>query len=81
MNATIVSSLRRPERAEVSSGPLDQELKFLGREHARSGSAYDFYVGRISGNPVIRSEATGKYCMLPWSRLIDIAVEHGLDRQ
>lgn len=58
---------------------LDPELEFLWEDRASSGNAYDLYLGRISRNPVIRSQATGKYVMLPWSRIIDLAVMRGVD--
>jgi len=64
-----------------SEGPLDHELEFLWEDRDRTGTAYDLYVGRISRNPVVRSVATGKYFMLPWSKIIELAVEHGLDKE
>ena len=64
-----------------SPGPLDQELEFLWQERRPSETAYDLYLGRISRNPVVRSHATGKYFMLPWSQIIELAVERGLDKK
>ena len=63
----------RPDKA------LNQELEFLWQDEAPSGNAYDVYLGRISRNPVVRSHVTGKYIMLPWSQLIDLAVRKGID--
>lgn len=59
-------------------GPLDEELDLLWQEYGQSGEAYDLYLGRISRNPVVRSHATGKYFMLPWSRIIQLALEKGI---
>ena len=66
---------------QFSDGPLDKELEFLWKEGLESGKAYDLYLGRISRNPVIRSYATGKYFMLPWSDIIELAVKTGLDEK
>jgi hypothetical protein len=79
MNAIIdnpAATLSEPRRPE---GWLDQELEFLRQDFVTSGDGYDVYLGRISRNPVVRSHATGKYFMLPWSRIIQLAVEHGVD--
>jgi hypothetical protein len=61
--------------------PLDQELDFLWQDRDQTGRAYDLYLGRISRNPVVRSHATGQYFMLPWSQIIELAVEHGVDEE
>jgi hypothetical protein len=56
-------------------GPLDEELDFLWQECDREGNKFDLYLGRISRSPVVRSQATGQYFMLPWSRIIKMATE------
>jgi hypothetical protein len=60
---------------------LDQELKFLWQEKGQSGETYDLYLGRISRNPVVRSHSTGKYFALPWSLIVKLAVEYGIDQK
>jgi hypothetical protein len=70
MNATIEHSTASHDGQEPSKGPLDKELEFLRKEGDQTGKAYDLYLGRISRNPVVRSHATGKYFMLPWSQII-----------
>jgi hypothetical protein len=81
MNAIIERPAACGHQQTSSNGPLDQELEFLWQDRARSGRAYDFYLGRISSNPVVRSHATGKYFMLPWSEIIELALEKGLDEK
>jgi len=66
---------------ESPKGPLDTELEFLWKEGGETGKAYDLYLGRISRNPVVRSHTTGKYFMLPWSEIIELAVKNGLDEK
>ena len=66
---------------EPTKGPLDRELEFLWKDGGQSGKAYDLYLGRISRNPVVRSQTTGKYFMLPWSEIIELAVKNGLDEK
>jgi len=78
MNATIEMPTSPIDELKRSEGPLDQELEFLWQDRDPSGKSYDLYLGRISRNPVVRSHATGKYFMLPWSQIIDLAVEKGL---
>jgi hypothetical protein len=56
-------------------------LEFLWKDGGQTGKAYDLYLGRISRNPVVRSHATGKYFMLPWSQIIELAVKNGLDEK
>jgi hypothetical protein len=81
MNATIEHSTTSHDEPEPSKGPLDQELEFLWKDGGQSGKAYDLYLGRISRNPVVRSQTTGKYFMLPWSEIIELAVNNCLDEK
>ena len=75
--------LERPAQSRADRGfpenPLDQELEFLWQDCDQEGRAYDLYLGRISRNPVVRSHATGRYFMLPWSQIIELAEEHGVN--
>jgi hypothetical protein len=81
MNTTIEPlELDIPEQTCVLE-PLDPELEFLWEDRDESGKPYDVYLGRISRNPVVRSHATGKYFMLPWSKIIELAQEHGIDQR
>ena len=81
MNALIEHSTTAHDEPEPSKGPLDQELEFLWKDGGQSGKAYDLYLGRISRNPVVRSQTSGKYFMLPWSEIIELAVKNGLDEK
>jgi hypothetical protein len=56
-------------------------LEFLWKDGGQTGKAYDLYLGRISRNPVVRSHVTGKYFMLPWWEIIELAVKNGLDEK
>ena len=79
MIATIEQPVTGDSARKFSPGPLDEELEFLWEARSPSGAAYDFYLGRISRNPVLRNQATGKYFMLPWSRIIELAEANALD--
>jgi len=81
MNATTEGPKPPANPQDVAHGELDGELKFLMKEGGPSGRYYDLYVGRISQNPVVRSHTTGKYFMLPWSAIIELAVKNGLDEK
>ena len=65
-------------------GPVDkdllgQELEYLWEDSARGGHSYEIYLGVISRNPIVRSKITGKYFVLPWSVIIQLAAERGID--
>jgi hypothetical protein len=81
MNATIEHSTASHDKQEPSKGPLGKELEFLWKDGGQTGKAYDLYLGRISRNPVVRSHVTGKYFMLPWWEIIELAVKNGLDEK
>jgi hypothetical protein len=79
MNATPEPPTTRG--SEQGGSTLDQELEFLWQDRGRSGQTYDVYLGRISRNPVVRSRVSGKYFMVPWSQIIDLAFQKGIDQK
>jgi len=81
MNTTIEQSTKCNPEQDSLKGSLDAELEFLWTDGGQTGKAYDLYLGRISRNPVVRSHTTGKYSMLPWSQIIELAVKNGLDEK
>jgi len=58
---------------------LSQGLEFLCEAADQMGNKYDLYLGQTSRNPVIRSQATGRYFMLQWAQIVKQAVEAGVD--
>ena len=86
----LVAQLRTPERmssafvaaCECSTGEeqLSQELHYLWDDCDSSGKSYEMYLGKISRNPIVKSKLTGKYFALPWSLIIRLAVEKGIDK-
>jgi hypothetical protein len=80
MSGTIKEQKTNSGNQRVRTGPLDMELEFLWEDRDPAGNRYDLYLGRISRNPVVRSHVTGKYFMLPWSEIIELAVNHGIAR-
>jgi hypothetical protein len=58
---------------------LNQELEYLWDDKDSTGTAYGIYLGKISKNPIVMSKITGKYFMLPWSVIIKLAMEKGID--
>ena len=81
MNTKTKQSTTCDNEQEPTKGSLDQELEFLWKDGGQSGKAYDLYLGLISRNPVVRSQTTVKYFMLPWSEIIEMAVKNGLDEK
>ena len=43
------------------------------------GKSYEIYLGKISRNPIVKSKITGKYFALPWSVILKLAVDKGID--
>ena len=61
------------------SAVLNEELEFLRQERGPSGKSYSLYLSETSRSPVVHSHSTGKYFMLPWSRIIELAADAGVD--
>ena len=58
---------------------LKQELEYLWDDSDADGKSYEIYLGEISRNAIVKSKITGKYFALPWSVIIKLAVEKGID--
>jgi hypothetical protein len=58
---------------------LKQELEYLWDDSDAAGKSYEIYLGKISRNPIVKSKITGKYFALPWSVIIKLALEKGID--
>jgi hypothetical protein len=86
----LVEQLETPEQlspsfvaacqCSVSKELLAQELEYLWDESDSTGKSYEIYLGKISRNPIVKSKVTGKYFALPWSVIIRLALEKGIDR-
>ena len=64
----------------LNAEPLNQELEYLWDDQGASGKSYEIYLGKISRNPVVRSKSTGKYFMLPWSVILKLAADKGINQ-
>jgi len=62
-----------------NNNSIREELEYLWDEKDTSGKSYEIYLGNISRSPIVRSKTSGKYFMLPWSRIISTAVKAGID--
>jgi hypothetical protein len=58
---------------------FEQEIEFVS-EAGAVGKDYDFFLGKITRSPIIKSRVTGRLYFLPWSDIIKLAVEAGLDK-
>jgi len=63
----------------VSKELLKQELEYLWDDIGPAGNSYEIYLGKISRNPIVKSKLTGRYFALPWSLIIKLAAEKGID--
>ena len=64
----------------IDKNPLEQELEYLWDDGDSAGKSYEIYLGKISRNPIVKSKITGKYFALPWSVIIKLALEKGIDK-
>jgi purine-nucleoside phosphorylase len=70
--------------AEMDRGtmhPKETLIMRMGMGTASCGSqSYELSTG-IAGNPIIKSETTGKYFSLSWADLIEVARVAGIDKE
>ena len=59
---------------------LEQEIEFIFEERDGTGNEYDFFLGKITHSPLVRSRTTGRYFILPWPDLLKLAVKAGLNK-
>jgi hypothetical protein len=64
----------------TDKGLLRQELEYLWDDGLPSGKDYEMYLGKISRNPIVKSKITGKYFALPWSEILELAIQKGIDK-
>ena len=72
MSTILEKTIQSIPHRGLPEDPIEEELESLWPVRDRAGKTYDLYLERISRNPVLRSHATGKYTMLPWSRVIEL---------
>lgn len=51
----------------------------VGEAEAENGNSYELTTSVSSGQPIVRSQKTGKWFLLSWQEIIDLAVEAGVD--
>jgi hypothetical protein len=60
---------------------LEQEIEFIFEERDGTGNEYDFFLGKITRSPIVKSRTTGRYFILPWPDLLKLAIRAGLNKQ
>ena len=86
----LVQQLNTPEKmspaflaacqCSTDKSLLQQELEYLWDDCDTSGRDYEMYLGKISRNPIVKSKITGKYFALPWSEILELSVQKGIDK-
>ena len=83
-------SKKTPDRTPAATGYgrlfnsdklLDQELEFVYEGNDEAGKAYDFFLGKTSRSPVVKSRTTGRCFILPWPDIMKLAINAGLDKK
>ncbi len=59
---------------------LEKEIEFIFEERDEDGKEYDFFLGKITRSPIVRSRTTGRYFILPWPDLLKLGVKAGLNK-
>lgn len=60
---------------------VNQEMEYLSDDCDSPGNSYEIYLGKVSRNPIVKNRITGKYFALPWSVIIRLALEKGIDER
>lgn len=55
------------------------QRKVVGRAKADDGTEYEISTGQPNEIPIIRSMSSGKWWVCRWNKLIELAIEEGLD--
>ena len=59
---------------------LKQEVEYVSEGTDESGLVYDFFLGKISRSPIVKSRATGRSFILPWSDILGLGIKVGLNK-
>jgi hypothetical protein len=59
---------------------LKQEVEYVSEGSDQEGRDYDFYLGKISRSPIVKSRTTGRHFILPWTDIIKIGIKAGLNK-
>lgn len=59
---------------------LEQEIEYLSEGTGQDGKEYEFYLGKISRSPIIKSRNTERYFILPWPEIIKLGIKAGLNK-
>ena len=59
---------------------LEQEIEFIFEERDPAGREYDFFLGKVTRSPIVKSRASGRYFILPWPDLIRLGIKAGLNK-
>ena len=60
---------------------LEQEIEFIFEERDKEGNEYDFFLGKITRSPIVKSRTTGRCFMLPWPDFIRLGIKAGLNKR
>jgi hypothetical protein len=58
---------------------LEQEVEFISEGVDETGKDYDFFLGKISRSPIVKSRTTGRCYILPWPDIIKLGANAGLN--
>ena len=58
---------------------LNQEFEFVSEGKDEADKGYDFFLGKTSRSPIVKSRTTGRYFILPWPDIIKLGVKAGLN--
>jgi hypothetical protein len=59
---------------------LNQESEFVSEWKDEADKDYDFFLGKTSRSPIVKSRTTGRYFILSWPDIIKLGVKAGLNK-
>src|ERR1017187_9325458 len=59
---------------------LNQEFEFVSEGKDEVGEDYDFFLGKTSRSPIVKSRTTGRYFILPRPDILKLGVKAGLNK-
>jgi len=59
---------------------LDPEIEFVSEGADAQGRVYEFYLGRISRSPIVKSRASGNSFILSWTEIMNLGIKAGLNK-
>jgi len=79
MGKIVVPGEAQYKFGEIVGANAPIQRKVVGHAKADDGSVYEISTGQPNEIPIVRSMKSGKWWVCQWNKLIELAMEEGLD--